>query len=212
MAYTEQLWEKQDQHVGDRLRLFTTICDAFEIETVLYPGSYVDIAPSFVFDDVTYVDTDSRAATFFGDRAGVDAIIARHRDGSDARWRFIHGDYTDDLDLEVGRYDLLVSLYAGFISEHCSKYLRTGGLLLVNSSHGDAAMASIDPSFRLVGVVKSGANTYTVSAKDLDSYLQPKKATAITAAHLHEIGRGVAYTKPAFAYVFQLGIAQPPDA
>ena len=76
---TRQLWAKQDQHPGDRLRLFSAVKAAFSVSTVLYPGSYVDIAPSFVFDEVTYVDMDARAARFFADTTGVDEIIAQHR-------------------------------------------------------------------------------------------------------------------------------------
>ena len=55
---TGRLWAKQDQHNGDRLRLFTAVGGAIDASTVLYPGSYVDVAPSFVFDDVTYVDVE----------------------------------------------------------------------------------------------------------------------------------------------------------
>ena len=38
-----------------------------DAERALYPGSYVDLAPSFVWPSVTYVDTDRRAAQFFAD-------------------------------------------------------------------------------------------------------------------------------------------------
>lgn len=48
---------------------------AVDAATVLYPGSYVDIAASFVFPSVTYVDIDARAARFFSDSNGVDEII-----------------------------------------------------------------------------------------------------------------------------------------
>lgn len=201
---TRDLWAKQDQHPGDRFRLFSAIADAFDLETVLYPGSFVDVAPSFFFNAVCYVDSDARAARFFADTAGVDEIIARHRVGaSTAEWRFVHSDYSADLELPQGRYDLLVSLYAGFVSEHCTRYLRPGGLLLVNPSHGDAALASIDPGYRLVGVVKSRAGNYAVSRDDLNSYLMPKRPIEVTAEMLHQTGRGIAYTKSPFAYVFQ---------
>ena len=201
---TRKLWAKQDQHPGDRLRLFTAVSAAFDISTVLYPGSYVDVAPSFVFDEVTYVDTDRRAARFFSDVDGVDEIIAQQREaGSDTEWRFVPGDYASDLGLPIEHYDLLVSLYAGFVSEHCTRYLRVGGLLLVNPSHGDAAMASIDPRYRLVAVVTSRSGKYSVSRNDLDSYLKPKGPATISAEALHRSGRGVGYTKPAFAYLFQ---------
>ena len=198
------MWAKQDQHTGDRLRLFTAVGAAFPVSSVLYPGSYVDVAPSFVFDDVTYLDADRRAARFFGDQPGVDQIIAQHRQpGSPTKWRFIHADYTSDLPLSDGHFDLLVSLYAGFVSEHCTRHLRPGGYLLVNPSHGDAAMASIDTRYRLVAVAKARSGRYTVSSDQLDAYLTPKRPTTITADSLHASGRGIAYTKPAFAYLFQ---------
>ena len=198
------MWAKQDQHTGDRLRLFTAVGAAFPVSSVLYPGSYVDVAPSFVFDDVTYLDADRRAARFFGDQPGVDQIIAQHRQpGSPTKWRFIHADYTSDLPLSDGHFDLLVSLYAGFVSEHCTRQLRPGGYLLVNPSHGDAAMASIDTRYRLVAVVKARSGRYLVSSDQLDAYLTPKRPTTITADSLHASGRGIAYTKPAFAYLFQ---------
>ena len=72
---TKQLWDKQDRHPGDRWRLFRSIADAYHPKKVLYPGSYVDVAPSFVFPDVTYVDVDRRAAAFFEDMEGVQEII-----------------------------------------------------------------------------------------------------------------------------------------
>lgn len=203
---TRKLWARQDRHTGDRLRLFRAISAALSAGRVLYPGSFVDLAPSFSFRDVTYLDTDTRARDFFEDREGVREIIgAQAGSPADPRFRFIHADYTGSLDLRDQSFDLLISLYAGFISEHCSRYLCRGGTLLVNSSHGDAAMASINPAFRLTGAVISSQGEYRVNTIDLEQYLIPKRPSAITAESLHESGRGVAYTKPAFAYLFELG-------
>jgi hypothetical protein len=202
---TRELWAEQDRHPGDRLRLFSAVGSAFQLSSVLYPGSFVDIAPSFVFEAVTYVDTDRRAAKFFADASGVDEIITRHREtASERAWRFIPADYTSDLDLPPQRSDLLVSLYAGFVSEHCTRYLRPGGLLLAGPSHGDAAMASIDSRYRLVAVVKARSGGYTVSEDALDSYLIPKRDVEGTSELLHRTGRGIAYTKSPFAYLFEL--------
>lgn len=75
---TADLWAEQDQHQGDRWRLFATIAKAVRVETMIYPGSYVDLAPSFVFPSVTYLDTDKRAPGFFADTKGVLEIIADH--------------------------------------------------------------------------------------------------------------------------------------
>lgn len=208
---TAALWDRQDRHQGDRLRLFTALATDVGARSVLYPGSFVDVAPSFVFDDVTYVDTDDRAARFFDDRAGVDEIIARHRSRQhEATWRFIHADYTSDLPIAAGSCDLLVSLYAGFVSEACTRYLRLGGLLLVNPSHGDVAMASLDDRYELAAVVTARRGSYRVSNDGLDRYLVPIRDEPVTRQALRSSGRGVAYTKSAFAYLFRL--ESQPDA
>ena len=161
-----------------------------------------DGVASFVFDDVTYVDMNRRANRFFDDIDGVDALIAQHRDGP-ARWRFLHADYTTDLGLTDDSFDLLVSLYAGFVSEACGRYLRTGGWLLANPSHGDVAMASLNPSFKLVGIVISRSGDYAVRTENLDQYLIPKRGIELTRESIRDSGRGIAYTKSAFAYLFQ---------
>ncbi len=199
---TEALWAKHDQHEGDRWRLFGAVAGAIEATTVLYPGSYVDIAPSFIFDSVTYVEIDKRAPRFFGDEDGVREIVRRHDGPIDPDVRFIHADYTSELDLATEHFDLLISLYAGFVSEHCTKHLRIGGTLLVNPSHGDAAMASIDSRYELGGVVVARDGKYRVDNSELDNYLVAKRPHTITIDSLHESGRGVAYTRSPFAYLF----------
>ncbi len=199
---TAELWAKQNQHEGDRWRLFTAVGEAVDASTVLYPGSYVDIAPSFVFDAVTYVDIDERAPTFFADTGGIREIVAAHNGAANPDITFIHADYTTELDLPGEHFDLLVSLYAGFISEHCTYHLRIGGTLLVNPSHGDTAMTSIDPRYELAGIITSRDGNYKVDTKDLDTYLIPKKPQPIAIGLLHETGRGIGYTKSPFAYLF----------
>lgn len=199
-----RMWAEQDRHRGDRWRLFTAVGGAVGADRVLYPGSYVDLAPSFVFPSVTYVDTDDRAAAFFDDREGIDAIIGQYaNDHVDREVRFIHGDYTESLDIPTEGIDLLVSLYAGFVSESCTEYLRTGGTLLVNASHGDAAMASIDDRYRLVAVVRARSGEYQISTNHLENHLVPKKPIEVTAEYLHARQRGIAYVTAPFAYLFE---------
>ena len=149
-----------------------------------------------------HLDVDKRAAAFFADTDGVREIVAEHDGPADPDIAFIHADYRSDLDLPDDHFDLLVSLYAGFITEHCTRHLRVGGALLANPSHGDAAMASIDPRYELAGVIDAGAGRYRVSRNDLDTYLIPKKQQLVTVETLRETGRGVGYTKSPFAYLF----------
>jgi hypothetical protein len=199
---TAVLWTKQDQHEGDRWRLFSAVAGAIDAKAVFYPGCFVDIAPSFAFDSVTYLDSDGRAPGFFADTAGVAEIVADHSGPANPDITFIHADYTNRLDLPDEHFDVLVSLFAGFVSEHCTRHLKVGGILLVNSSHGDAAMASIDPRYQLTGVVISRAGNYRVETTELDSYLVPKKPQTLSIDALHHLGRGIGYTKSPFAYLF----------
>lgn len=199
---TSALWAKQDQHQGDRWRLFSSVAAAIEAQRVFYPGCFVDIAPSFVFPSVTYLDTDKRAPGFFADTKGLHEIIARHDGPPNPEITFIHADYTSGLDLPAEHFDLLVSLYAGLISEHCTQFLKIGGTLLVNPSHGDTAMASIDPRYELTGVVISRSGDYRVATTNLETYLIPKKAQTVTAESVRKSQRGIGYTKSPFAYLF----------
>ncbi len=204
----ERFYRAYVTHPADRVALFGTIADwRGSTARVLYPGSYVDIAPSVRFADVTYVDTDKRAARFFAQHEAVERLVRAERVAARAHdqplsLRFHHQDYREPLDEPAGSFDLLVSLYAGFISEHCTDALAVGGTLLANPSHGDAAMASIDPRYRLSGVLVARDGAYRVVAKDLDAYLVPKRDDPVTVESLHASGRGVAYTKSAFAYLF----------
>jgi len=201
---TRRLLEKQDSLVGDRQGLFAAVADAVDVRTVLYPGSYVDIAPSVIWPSVTYVDVDRRAAQFFADRDGIhEALVERGVDSDLHDVRFIHDDYTNDLDLADHSFDLLVSLYAGFVSEHCTRYVRQNGFLLVNSSHCDAAMASLDGRYCLRAVVVSRSGRSSVRTDELETYLVPKRDVEVTVELLHDTGRGVTYTKSPFAYLFE---------
>jgi hypothetical protein len=201
-ARTRRLWNEQNRHEGDRQRLFTAVAEAIPVNRVLYPGSFVDIAPSFVFGDVTYVDIDRRAARFFEDAETVDAIIAEHR--SDAtHWSFIATDYRDDLGLEDDSFDLLVSLYAGPVSDACGHLVRPGGRVLANPSHGDVALLALDERFTLEAVVTSRAGSYAVDPAELESHLIPKRSAQPSRVEILSHGRGIAYTRSPFAYLFQ---------
>jgi hypothetical protein len=204
-ALTRELWTRQDRHKGDRLRLFTAVAEEVDATTVLYPGSFVDVAASFAFPSVTYVDSDRRAQQFFADHSGVQEIIGAHRRRYDAEYefRFAHKDYREDLGLGDETFDLLVSLYAGFVSLSCTRYLRIGGTLLVNSSHRDASMAAADSRYRHIAVVTSRSGRYRVGRNGLEQYFVPKKEQDVTADRLHRLASGIAYTKTPFAYLFE---------
>jgi hypothetical protein len=199
---TRVMWDKQNAHDGDRRRLFVTVRDHIGDGSVLYPGSYVDLAASMAFSSVTYVDVDDRAAAFFRDTDGVAELVRAEGGDPGAEVTFIHADYTSDLGLPAESFDLLVSLYAGFVSEACTKHLRVGGTLLVAPSHGDVAMAALDSRYALSGVVVARNGEYRVRVEDLDTHLIPAEPLAISVEYLHGWGRGIRYTRSPFAYLF----------
>lgn len=201
-TWARRLWRDQDEHDGDRQRLFTAVSGAFPARRVLYPGSFVDIAASFVFDDVTYVDMDRRAARFFEDTESVDAIIADHR-GDEAAWRFIAGDYRNDLGLDDESFDLLLSLYAGPVSDACGHLVEPGGRVLANPSHGDVGLLALDERFTLEAVVTSRTGSYRVKQTELEEHLVPKRPERPSRDEILARGRGIPYTRSPFAYVFQ---------
>lgn len=199
-----------DTQKDHRLRLFGAIAKLLEPASVLYPGSYVDIAPSVFFDEVRYVDSDKRAPRFF-EQPALSELIADKRTQLQrpmgGRVSFESRDYRTALSIPDQSVALLISLYAGFISEHCTRYLAPGGHLLVNDSHGDASMASLDAEMHVVGVVLEDGLEYRVSTEELEAYLVPKRGPGPSRASLHQEGRGPNYTRKPFAYLFQL--AQP---
>ncbi len=195
-------WAAYRSSIGDRTGLFAAIVASWPVERALYPGSYVDLSPSMVIDSVCYVDTDRRAARYFADTDLLRSEL-RGRSGPEPVVDFVAADYTSELPLAGSAFDLLISLYAGPVWEHCRPYLRPGGLLLANASHGDASLAALDPELTLVAAVLHRDGRFRLDTEGLQRYLVPRKAAAADAEAIRRSGRGIAYTKPAFAYLFR---------
>jgi hypothetical protein len=197
-------WSQYRESIGDRSGLFAAVADLVPVERALYPGSYVDLSPSTAIGSVTYLDTDIRAARFFADRELMRAELAgRTCPGAGEEVWFLAADYTRPVDVPEGSVDLLISLFAGPVWEHCRGYLRPGGWLLANSSHGDAGLAALDARLRLIAVAHHRNDDYRLVTERLDAYLIPKRPGSADADRIRASGRGVAYTRTAFAYVFR---------
>lgn len=193
-------------HLGradERLGMFEILGEHFDIERVLYPGSFVHVTPSFVFPMAVYADMELRAKQFFAAPELPAFIAERQRYPQAAQTRFHHQDYAQPLPEPDESFDLLISQYAGFVSQHCKRYLKIGGWLLANNSHGDASLAHIDADFSLVGVINRRSETFRYRSKNLDEYFIPKKDRVLTKEVLIELRRGIAYQKTAFAYLFR---------
>lgn len=202
--YTHYHVERNDERRG----LFELLADRFGCTGGLYPGCFVHVTPSFYLPSMVYVDSDPNAARFF---AGgyAQSIIAREKTyDAGQQVEFHHQDYGRPLPLDLESVDLLISQYAGLVSQACKSYLRAGGYLVANNSHADAGVAGTDSDYDLVAVVRKRGSRFTASDKDLEAYLTPKSPEVATdpaelRKHLVERGRGVRYAKSASHYVFR---------
>jgi hypothetical protein len=187
----------------EQVDLFRLLKNAYEISRVIYPGSYIHISPSFIFPDVVYIDSDKNAKKIFNSNELFPLVNKRKEYTEDPKITFLGVSYEDPIEEFHSHFDLLISQYAGFISSACKDYLRIGGYLLVNNSHGDAGLASIDEDYKLVSTVHKNKGKYRLSPTSLEKYFIPKKNIIITKELLYETGKGVGYTKTAPLYVFQ---------
>ena len=187
----------------ERLGLFQIIADRFNIQRALYAGSFLHVTPSFVFPDVVYVDNDKQAKQFFGRPEVLKFIAGRKVYPQEAKISFHFADYRNGFDEPFEAFDLLISQYAGFVGQHCKPYLKTGGFLLANDSHGDAGLAAIDDDYQLKAVFSVRDGKHRISETNLDEYFIPKSQIQITKEYLEGLQKGIGYKKTAGVYLFQ---------
>ena len=187
----------------DRLDLFQELAHRYDVQSSLYPGSFVHISPSFVYPRTVYIDNDKQAKAFFASDFPQTFIAENKVYEQDASVKFYGQSYMDDIDEEDESFDLLISQYAGFISRHCKQYLKIGGILLANNSHGDVSMASIDEDFELIAVVTRNSGRHRIRDNELERYLIPKKDIEVTVEHLEKTQRGIGYKISANMYIFR---------
>ena len=185
------LYKKHYVDKGDeRLELFKVIHKEFRLKNGLYPGSFAHITPSLVIQQMVYVDSDTRCKKFYEDTLTREFVIRNKEYDSQPKYRFHQADYTENFDEDKNSFDLLVSLYSGFVSKHCHKYLKIGGILLANNSHGDAPLAYLDGNFDFVGIVKRSGKRFKFSKESLESYFITKSDININKGEIEKIMRG----------------------
>lgn len=197
--YQKYFQEKQ----FERLDLFEIISDRFNVQRALYAGSFVHITPSFVFPDVVYVDNDKQAKQFFGKPEIFKFIAKRKIYPQEAKVTFHFADYRNGFDEPFETFDLLISQYAGFVGQYCKPYLKIGGLLVANNSHGDAGVAAIDVDYQLKAVFSVRNGKHRISETNLNEYFIPKSQIQITRDYLEKLQKGIGYKKTAGVYLFQ---------
>ena len=184
--------------------LFRELNEKFNIEKVFYPGSHVHIAPSLIFSMVTYADSFRNTHKFFEDKETIDFIKINKEYTEEPIIRFYQQDYNKPFRELDNDFDLVISQYAGFVGQAAKQYLKKGGLLVCNNSHGDASMASLDPDFELIAVYRRKTDDkFSISDRNLEGYLKPKNGIKPTKKQLMKSMKGIAYTKSPAGYIFR---------
>ena len=200
LAYYEKNHLNKDD---ERLGLFQQLNDEYSIKKALYPGSYAHITPIFVFPTVIFNDVYKKLQKFYESDEVFKYVTKRKLYSGEPNYSYICEDYNKKLPIDEKSIDLLISQYSGFISRACRLYLKIGGILVVNNSHGDASMASVSHDYEFIAVINKRSKKFTLSTRNLEQYFIPKKAIEITEEFMEKRGRGVGYTKTATDYVFK---------
>ncbi|MCA9765808.1 MAG: hypothetical protein KC455_05260 [Carnobacterium sp.] len=145
------------------------------------------------------MDNFKGAIKFFKDVEEIQNYLNENKDYSNlANLTFIGQEYTEPLEIE--KVDLIISQYAGFVGQATKQYLKVGGILLCNDSHGDATLAKMDKDFQFIGVV---TNDKTIQTMNVENYFKLPKDRPIDLTSVKEKMKGLNYKLKSENYLFQ---------
>jgi hypothetical protein len=188
----------------DRAGLFELIKAKYGCGTVLYPGCSVHITPSFYFQHVVYVDINETAKEFFQDNQNVLSIVNSNKKYRQSAYiQFIHGDYTKKLPLRENNYDLLLSIYAGGITEFCKKYVKPGGIIVSNNHQNDARQALKDSSVRFEALIRRKGKKYIIENDTGEKMLKILQEYSMPTENMKNSSSGMKYVDNEYYFVFR---------
>ncbi len=197
--YQQYFINKSDE----RREMFEQLYEIFKPSSGIYPGSFVHITPFFYIKEMTYIDSDKRMNKFFSDQAVIDYINEEKIYDKNPVVSWFQEDYSTKLPIDENKYDILFSFYAGFISQHCKKYLKNNGVLVCNNSHGDASIAYTDSDYTLIGVIKRNGNKFRIEKQNLEYFFQKKDGSIIDTQKVLKRMMGENFSKTGYAYIFR---------
>jgi hypothetical protein len=170
---------------------------------VLYPGCHRHITASLVFPHVDYVDCDSKVKNVYEDAAVREWILSETKKSPE--WTFTCASFASPLPagrFSLENYDLVISLSAGLIAKPCAGYLKEGGFLLVNDSHGDASAAYVlqNEAARFQLTATWDTDTSSWSTTDLEDYFVTTKGEVLSEAQAGEVSRIGSKSKRSFQF------------
>lgn len=198
-AQVTEAYETYQQKIGDRTPLYQVIAKEFNVNRALYPGSHIDVVPSQFIPHVIYVDSFKGAIHFFKELEAVQEMMNERKTYVEpCTITFFGQDYTNPLNIEP--VDLIISQYAGFVGQATKQYLKTGGILLCNDSHGDATLTRFDEAFEFIGVI---GDEYRIDRTGLDEYFQRTNKEAVKLEEVRRRMKGPAYKNRVENYLFR---------
>lgn len=193
------MYQEYGKKIGNRKALYEVVTKTFSVQSALYPGSHIDIAPSMVIPSVTYMDNFKGAIRFFKDIEEITEYIEQNKEYPDkSEINFLGQDYTTPFDIK--EVDLIISQYAGFVGQVTKQALKVGGILLCNDSHGDASLAKLADDYSFIGIV-NGQNE--IQTHNLEEYFVLPKEKPIDRKLIQQKMKGLKYKKTAENYLFR---------
>lgn len=188
------------QNDGNRSNIYSVVQKAYDLKSALYPGSHIDITPSLFIAEVTYIDNFKGAIKFFKAIDDIKAYIEENKHYKEKTViEFIGEDYSKiNLDHQ---YDLIISQYAGFVGQASKAFLKDGGYLLCNDSHGDATLANFDDDYEFIGIINE---KYKISSINLDKYFKLKNGNVVDIEKVLKTMKGPEYLHHNENYLFRL--------
>ena len=201
----QKLYEKYYiESDNEQCDLYEFLSTMFHVTNALYPGSFVQISPSFYIPYVCYIDGNRKAKSVFKHIQNVaDYIQPRASYLEDVKLSFYYQDYTKPINEPKDSFDLLITQYTKLEDPVYKQYLKKGGHVLATDCMGNASRVSLDGDFILAGIFNRLGGKYYFSQDNLKEYFIPKSKDKDIALHLRETGRGASYKKAAAYYLFK---------
>jgi len=184
--------------IGNRKNIYKIVKDIFDLKSAIYPGSYIDIVPSLILEEVTYIDNFKKANTFFKQKNEIAKYIEENKEYSNPSYiNFIYDDYSKVSNIKM--VDLIISQYAGFVGQETKQFLKVGGILLANDSHGDATLAYLDESYQFIATLDNNI----INFDNLEKYFSLSRKRMINLSEVNEKQKGPKYINNAQNYIFK---------